>query len=367
MNESFETTQKLCPQCGEVTDADARFCKNCAFDLANSDVNHKDSTEVKQTRIKGNTLAILGALCLLVFVVVGLVIKLTTGKTNQPVVENGNSVAQAPTSIITLSEKGQQIEGKILRGEALNSSDLEGFSTAELRILRNVHFARYGRKYERPGLGDYFYTRSWYKSNDAFNDSMLTSIDKENITMILSVEKPEVAQSTPINPSAEDEIELEEEVQLSPLYSEAQKLAETFWKKNLAKCGDSYYWEMEQFNLGIQQVLYECKGEPSIFAEGEEFQPRLLTEAEKLNGVDPLPEEWKGNATVSFTACRYVWKYKEQPPKNTPWREWKDNVSHKMKLWKSKGKWFLPNIPPTQEGSTGMFIKPVQCSNLPRF
>lgn len=91
-------------------------------------------------------------------------------------------------SALTLSEKGQQIEQRILRDESLNVTDLEGLSTMELRILRNVHFARYGRKYDKGGLGDYFYSQSGYKPNDSYNENMVTATDKANISLILTVE-----------------------------------------------------------------------------------------------------------------------------------------------------------------------------------
>jgi predicted nucleic acid-binding Zn ribbon protein len=195
MNESFETMQKICPQCGEAVDTDARFCKYCAFDLANSNVSQNISTEINQTPTKNNTLIISGVIGLLVVGFVGLVIFFNTGKNSQSVVENANSVSQASASTLTLGEKAEQIEQKILRGESLSATNLEGLSTSELRILRNVHFARYGRKYEKPGLGDYFSSRPWYKPNDSFNDKMLTSIDKANVALILSLEQPSNLQT----------------------------------------------------------------------------------------------------------------------------------------------------------------------------
>jgi len=203
MNESFETVQKFCPQCGEVADVDARFCKYCASDLANSDVNQNTSTEINQTLTKNNTpIIVLGAIGLLVVGVVGLVIFMATGKNNQSVVENVNSVSQTSASTLTLGEKGKQIEEKILRNEALTTSDLEGLSASELRILRNVHFARYGRKYERPGLGDYFYTRLWYKPRDEYKDTIINETDKENINLIVATETSLNSQSVSITPTS---------------------------------------------------------------------------------------------------------------------------------------------------------------------
>ena len=69
--------------------------------------------------------------------------------------------AAAPvTSARSVSTRSEQVDDKILRNEGLDDSDVSGLSLNELRILSNLHFARYGRKYERPGLGDYFSTRS---------------------------------------------------------------------------------------------------------------------------------------------------------------------------------------------------------------
>lgn len=198
MNEPFETVQKFCPQCSEAVDTDARFCKYCAFDLANSNISQDISTEINQTRTKRNTLGILGAMCLLILGLIGVVIKFNSGRINQSAIENANSVSQTSASTLTLGEKAQQIEQKILRGEALSESDLEGLSTMELRILRNVHFARYGRRYEKPGLGDYFYSQTWYKPIESFNDRMLTSIDKSNVALILSLEQPSNSETNSI-------------------------------------------------------------------------------------------------------------------------------------------------------------------------
>lgn len=188
MNEPFETVQKFCPQCSEAVDTDARFCKYCAFDLANSNISQDISTEINQTRTKRNTLGILGAMCLLILGLIGVVIKFNSGRINQSAIENANSVSQSSASTLTLGEKAQQIEEKILRGEALGESDLEGLSATELRILRNVHFARYGRKYEKPGLGDYFYSQTWYKPSDNYKDSVISSTDKDNINLIVATE-----------------------------------------------------------------------------------------------------------------------------------------------------------------------------------
>jgi hypothetical protein len=89
----------------------------------------------------------------------------------------------------SMGQKAMQIEARILRNDALSNADLGGLSAYELRVLRNVHFARYGRKYDRPGLGDYFVTREWYKPNDNYNDTMLTAVDKSNVRLLVEMER----------------------------------------------------------------------------------------------------------------------------------------------------------------------------------
>ncbi|HKO95606.1 MAG TPA: YARHG domain-containing protein [Pyrinomonadaceae bacterium] len=94
-----------------------------------------------------------------------------------------------------MSDRAKHVEEKILRGEALSNNDLADLSAYELRVLRNVHFARYGRKYEQPGLGDYFFTRPWYKASETYTDTALTATDKANISLIVEAEK-QIGSST---------------------------------------------------------------------------------------------------------------------------------------------------------------------------
>jgi len=108
--------------------------------------------------------------------------------TRNPARPNTAAASATPVPTPAMSDKAKQGEDKILRGEALNDSDLAGLSAYELRVLRNVHFARYGRKYDSPGLGDYFNTRPWYKPSDSYNESMITAKDKASINMILAAE-----------------------------------------------------------------------------------------------------------------------------------------------------------------------------------
>jgi hypothetical protein len=188
MSETVDTFQKFCPQCGGMVDADARFCKHCAFDLTKSSVNTDATVGTTKGEQKANTKPIL---LIVGIAVIGLLMLVLIGsylyKRNrtQPAVV---SASPTPASAPTMSDRAKQVEEKILRGESLSDSDIAGLSAYELRVLRNVHFARYGRKYDSPGLGDYFNTRPWYKPSDSYSDNMITSTDKANINLILAAE-----------------------------------------------------------------------------------------------------------------------------------------------------------------------------------
>ncbi|MEK6336168.1 MAG: YARHG domain-containing protein [Acidobacteriota bacterium] len=136
-----------------------------------------------------------GLLIIIIAIVAGFLYRRYRAQTT---VSTNSSPSQSGPVV---SERAQQIESKILRGETLSNADLNGLSAYELRVLRNVHFARYGRKYDQNGeLGSYFYTRPWYKPNESYSDGAITASDKANITLILLFERasaPATASSTP--------------------------------------------------------------------------------------------------------------------------------------------------------------------------
>ncbi len=69
----------------------------------------------------------------------------------------------------------------------VNESDLHGKSMWELDIMRNEIYARYGRRFQREDLQEYFTNQSWYTPKyfpDEFPYEVLTSIQKENAAFI---------------------------------------------------------------------------------------------------------------------------------------------------------------------------------------
>jgi uncharacterized membrane protein YvbJ len=54
MSETAGTLQKLCPQCGGMTDTDGRFCKHCAFDLSKSSPDYNATVVTPKSKWKTN-------------------------------------------------------------------------------------------------------------------------------------------------------------------------------------------------------------------------------------------------------------------------------------------------------------------------
>jgi YARHG domain len=189
MDERITSTKQFCPQCGNATDLDAKFCKNCAFHLVKPDEQQAGFSLGRSSQSRSNFLVpLVVVIGLSGILIVGLLIGLATFR-NQTSPENANAAVQSANTGFAFTEKAQRIEERIVIGESLIPADIEGLGLPELRILRNVNFAKYGRKYERPGLGDYFYTRSWYVPKDDYSDTLLTSTDKANVDLILAVEE----------------------------------------------------------------------------------------------------------------------------------------------------------------------------------
>jgi hypothetical protein len=67
--------------------------------------------------------------------------------------------------------------------------ELADFSRRDLRILRNMIFARRGRPFKSEILQEYFAALEWYKPDPTYTDARITDIDKKNVRIIRSVEE----------------------------------------------------------------------------------------------------------------------------------------------------------------------------------
>jgi len=55
---------------------------------------------------------------------------------------------------------------------------------AELRIERNSIYAKYGREFKSEDLKNYFNSKSWYKINQEYSDSLISNEDRNTINLI---------------------------------------------------------------------------------------------------------------------------------------------------------------------------------------
>jgi hypothetical protein len=123
-----------------------------------------------------------------------ILLTLPAGCSKSSQATNSNVAVGMP---LVLTDKAKLVEERLVNGETVSESDVQGLSSTELRILRNASFARHGRKYDSPGLGDYFNKRTWYKPREDYNDNLLTVADKANVKLILAAEQRAGTTTTP--------------------------------------------------------------------------------------------------------------------------------------------------------------------------
>jgi hypothetical protein len=66
----------------------------------------------------------------------------------------------------------------------LTSSDLNGMSKQDLKIMRNEIFARHGYIFKTNDMKSYFATQSWYQGQYDNVNSLLSNIEQQNIALI---------------------------------------------------------------------------------------------------------------------------------------------------------------------------------------
>lgn len=70
----------------------------------------------------------------------------------------------------------------------LTEDKLVGLSLLELRILREEFYARRGKKFDAPGIRDYFAWRDWYKPAKNQKAINLNSVEQQNVDLLASYE-----------------------------------------------------------------------------------------------------------------------------------------------------------------------------------
>ena len=80
------------------------------------------------------------------------------------------------------------LEDPTLLDKQLTVEQLSDFSRRDLRLIRNLIYARHGRPFKSELLKTYFSTLDWYKEDPKYSDARLTPLDKRNINVVRSVE-----------------------------------------------------------------------------------------------------------------------------------------------------------------------------------
>ena len=70
----------------------------------------------------------------------------------------------------------------------LTEDKFAGLSLLELRILREEFYARHGKKFDAPGIRDYFAWRDWYKVAKNQKAIKLTPIEQQNVDLLAAYE-----------------------------------------------------------------------------------------------------------------------------------------------------------------------------------
>lgn len=143
-----------------------------------------------------------------------------------------------------------------------------------------------------------------------------------------------------IRETGTDEIDGDNENLEGDIDDEAYKEATSFWEARVATCEGNQYWAQQERGRPRQYALifHECKNKPIIIVDGQAQTPRALSDADKLNGVDPLPVEWQGDVIATFETCR------SDTLMDSGWSNWQNSLKIKSKLKKVKGEWVMDNI-----------------------
>lgn len=99
------------------------------------------------------------------------------------------SATPTPTATATVSASPSDYiffdsdKREITRGE------LTGLSEWQLKVARNEIYARHGRSFEHRDLQCYFDKMPWYKTDENYSESALSTLENQNIATILEYEK----------------------------------------------------------------------------------------------------------------------------------------------------------------------------------
>ena len=71
----------------------------------------------------------------------------------------------------------------------IKEAELVNLTPWQLKVARNEIYARHGRPFVHKDLQCYFATKSWYKIDENFSESSLSTIENRNVATILAHEE----------------------------------------------------------------------------------------------------------------------------------------------------------------------------------
>ncbi|SRR6266511_157760 len=80
---------------------------------------------------------------------------------------------------------------------AMKAADTRNLSLEDLKFLRGIVFGKHGRVFKDPSIRTYLETRSWYRANPEFQNSLLNSTERQNLDLIRDAEASKHEQIEP--------------------------------------------------------------------------------------------------------------------------------------------------------------------------
>lgn len=221
-------TESVCPHCGaELKKKEQMFCVSCGKPLDHSEQNETKNPETKQSVQAAPKpvpdLVEVQKHPFIKYVVIGAVMVILVsgayflgGRSNsEPLkpmksAENSSPNVTAPVENPSASEPVKLVYTGLVDDndfdstqisntdysyllansdtQKLTRTDLNGYTKAELTLMRNEIFARHGYPFQMKKFQDYFDKKDWYVRDDNYNYS-LTDIELANVELIKALEK----------------------------------------------------------------------------------------------------------------------------------------------------------------------------------
>jgi hypothetical protein len=99
------------------------------------------------------------------------------------------ALGESTEDVEWVADKITPLDNPAMLERLLKVDELRNMSRRDLRVLRNMIFARRGRPFKSELLQDYFGRMHWYKADPKYSDNRLTKVDRANIQLVTSVEK----------------------------------------------------------------------------------------------------------------------------------------------------------------------------------